>query len=93
MLIRLALDKRVPLAGYSNDAAERGALFSYAPDAAAVGRQAAVVVDKILRGAKPAGIPVEQPRTFELVIDTRTAKSLGLLIPPSALVRADRVVE
>ncbi len=93
VLIQLALDKRVPLAGYSEDAAEQGALFSYAPDAAAVGRQAAMVVDKILRGAKPGDLPVEQPRAFELVINIKTAKSLGLMIPPSVLLRAGRVIE
>ncbi len=92
-LIRLAFDKRVPLAGYRADAVEHGALFSYAPDDAAVGREAATVVDKILRGTKPSDLPVEQPRKFELLINVKTAKSLGLVIPPSVLIRADRVVE
>ena len=66
-LIRLALDKRVPVAGYRRDAAEQGALFSYAPDDAAVGRDAATDVDRILKGARPADLPVEQPPKFELV--------------------------
>jgi putative ABC transport system substrate-binding protein len=91
--IRLALDERVPFAGYRRDAVEEGALFSYAPDDAAVGREAAVVVDKILRGARPSDIPVEQPRKFELAINRKTAKLLGLAIPSSVLLRADRVVE
>jgi putative ABC transport system substrate-binding protein len=93
VLIRLALDERVPFAGYRRDAVEEGALFSYAPDDAAVGREAAVVVDKILRGARPSDIPVEQPRKFELAINRKTAKLLGLAIPSSVLLRADRVVE
>jgi putative ABC transport system substrate-binding protein len=93
VLIRLAFDKHVPLAGYRGGAVEHGALFSYAPDDAAVGREAATVVDKILRGAKASDLPVEQPRKFELVINLKTAKLLGLVIPPSMLLRADRVVE
>lgn len=93
LLVRLALDKRVPVAGYRRDAAEQGALFSYAPDDAAVGREAATVVDRILKGAKPSDLPVEQPRKFELVVNLKTAKLLGLVIPSSVLVRTDRVVE
>ena len=69
------------------------ALFSYAPDDAAVGREAATVVDRILKGAKPSDLPVEQPRKFELVVNLKTAKLLGLVIPSSVLVRTDRVVE
>ena len=93
LLIRLASDNRVPLASYRREAVEQGALFSYAPDVAAVGWRAAAVVDKILKGAKPADLPVEEPRTFELVINRRSARALGLTIPPSALLRADRVIE
>jgi putative ABC transport system substrate-binding protein len=93
VLIRLVVDKRVPLAGYRRDAVEHGALFSYAPDDAAVGREAATVVDRLLRGARPSDLPVEQPRKFELAINLKTARSLGLTIPPSVLGRADRIVE
>ena len=93
LLIRLAADKRVPLASYRKESVEQGALFSYAPDVAAVGRRAAVYVDKILKGAKPADLPVEQPTTFELVINMRTAKTLGLTIPESLLARADEAIE
>jgi putative ABC transport system substrate-binding protein len=93
LLIRLASDKRVPLASYRKESVQQGALFSYAPDIAAVGRRAAVYVDKILKGAKPADLPVEQPTKFELVINLKTAKALGLTIPPSLLLRADQVIE
>jgi putative tryptophan/tyrosine transport system substrate-binding protein len=67
--------------------------MSYGPNWPSLWRRAAEVVDKILRGAKPADIPVEQPRTFELVINLKTAKALGLAIPESFLLRADEVIE
>ena len=71
MLIRLATDKRLPLATYRKESVQEGALFSYAPDVAAVGRLAATYVGKILKGAKPSDLPVEQPTKFELVITSR----------------------
>jgi len=72
---------------------ERGGLAAYSAADSQLGRQAARLVDKILNGAKPGDLPVEQPTTFELVINLKTAKALGLAIPPSVLLRANRVIE
>lgn len=92
LLIRLASDKRLPLASYRRESALGGALFSYAPDDAAIGQRAAEQVDRILRGAKPADLPVELPTKFALVINLRAARALGLTIAPAVLARADEVI-
>jgi ABC-type uncharacterized transport system substrate-binding protein len=88
-----ALMRKLPAVSVSRLFAEAGALMTYGPDLPAVYRQAAVFVDKILRGTKPADIPVQQPTKFELVINLKTAKALGLTIPQTLLLRADQVIE
>ena len=89
----LALGARLPAMYSSREYVEGGGLMSYGPNIADLFRRAAEYVDKILRGAKPGDIPVEQPTKFELAIHLTTAKVLGIQIPPSPLARADEVLE
>ena len=89
----LAAKTRLPAIHGHRIFAESGGLVAYGADVATLFRRAAYFVDKILRGAKPADLPVEQPTKFELVINLKTAKALGLTIPPSLLQRADQVIE
>ena len=88
----LALAHRLPSAGGSREYAEDGGLISYGADYPDLFRRTAVFVDKILRGARPADLPVEQPTKFELVINLKTAKRLGLTIPQAMLIRADQLI-
>ena len=92
-LVDLAAKNRLPTVYSFRLYVEAGGLMSYGPDLVDLFRRAATHVDKILRGAKPGDLPVEQPTKFELVINLKTAKALGLTIPPSVLVRADQVIE
>jgi putative tryptophan/tyrosine transport system substrate-binding protein len=89
----LALKHRVPAVSVPRRFAEEGGLMSYSPRIADLYRKAAVYVDKILKGAQPADLPLEQPTIFELVINLKTAKALGLTVPPIFLARADELIE
>ena len=89
----LAIERRLPAIFDRADYVNVGGLMSYGPDRADAYRRAAVMVDKVLKGTKPKDIPVEQPTKFELVINLKTAKQIGLTIPPNVLARADRVIK
>jgi ABC-type uncharacterized transport system substrate-binding protein len=92
-LATLAVQNKLPAIYYNRGFAEAGGLLSYGPRASDFNwRRAAVFVDKILKGAKPADLPIEQPTTFELILNLKTAKALGLTIPPAVLARADEVI-
>ena len=91
-IVELATRDRLPLMGEGGGLVEVGGLISYGAHAADLFRRAALYADKILKGAKPADLPVEQPTKFELVINLKTAKQIGITIPPNILARADRVI-
>ena len=92
-IAQLALKYRIPGVYGTAEMVDAGGLLSYAPSYSDFFRKAAVYVDKILKGAKPASLPMEQPTRFELIVNKRTAKAIGLQIPASLLLRADRVIE
>jgi putative ABC transport system substrate-binding protein len=92
-IVALAAQSRLPTMGQLRLSAEAGLLMSYGPDIADLFRRAAAYVDKILHGAKPGDLPVEQPMNFELVLNLKAAKALGLTIPPSILLQADEVIQ
>ncbi len=89
----LALAQRWPVAGNLPAIPRLGGLFSYGPDRDALARRSAHYVDRILKGAKPGDLPIEQPTTFELVLNLKTAKQLGITMPPSMIIRATEVIE
>ena len=89
----LALEHRLPLASEAGEYVEAGGLMSFGLDIPDIYRRTAVYVDKILRGARPGDLPIEQPTTFKLVVNLKTAKALGVTVPRSILFRADEVVE
>jgi len=92
-IVELAVKNRLPAIYVLRDIVERGGLMSYGPEETEIVRRVAVFVDKILKGAKPADLPVEQPKKFELVISLKAAKQIGLTMPPNVLARADRVIK
>jgi putative tryptophan/tyrosine transport system substrate-binding protein len=92
-LLEFAATNRLPTVAQSSLWPQFGGLLSYGPDNADLSRRGAALAAKILRGAKPADLPIEQPTKFELAINFKTAKALGLTIPPSVLARADQVIE
>jgi putative ABC transport system substrate-binding protein len=91
-LVELTMKYRIPAIYWDRRFAERGGLMAYGPSTTAMWRRVAAFVDKILKGATPADLPVEQPTTFELVINLKTAKALDLTIPPTLLFLADEVI-
>jgi len=93
LLAQLAVKSRLPATYPHSGYVEAGGLMSYGVSVADLERRAAVYVDKILKGAKPADLPIEQPKKFEFVINLKAAKQIGLTIPPSVLARADRVIK
>ena len=93
VIVALAARYRLPMLSSYRDTTRAGGLISYSADHAAHFKRAAVFVDKILKGAKPAELPVEQPTSFELVVNLKTAQALGITVPPTLLARADEVIE
>jgi putative ABC transport system substrate-binding protein len=92
-IIALAAQHRLPAVYSASTFAKDGGLTSYGPDPIGIYRQAAVYVDRILKGEKPADLPVQAPTKYELLINLKTAKTLGLTIPPAVLARADEIIE
>ena len=92
-IISAAARNNVPAVYWLSDFAREGGLLSYGTDQVDTFRRAATYVDRILRGAKPGDLPVQFPTKFEMVVNLKTAKALGLTVPPSILLRADEVIE
>jgi ABC-type uncharacterized transport system substrate-binding protein len=92
-IVGFALKSRLPSVYISREFVDAGGLMSYGGDLADSYRRVAYFVDKILKGAKPADLPVEQPTKFEFVINLKTAKQIGLTIPPNVLARADKMIK
>jgi putative ABC transport system substrate-binding protein len=93
IIAELALKAHLPSAVFGRETLEAGALVSYGADGIAICRRAAVYVDKILKGARPSELPVEQATKFEFLINLKTAKALGITVPPSLLAQANEVIE
>jgi putative ABC transport system substrate-binding protein len=93
LIVGLASKRHLPIPMHRKEWIAQGAIFSHGYNVVSVGRAAAVYVDRILHGAKPADLPVEQPTRFEMVVSRKAAKTLGLTIPRSVLLRADQVID
>ena len=91
-IIERAASHRLPTLSAWRIFAEDGAILTYGPEISTMAKRVANYVDKVLKGAKPADLPVEQPTKFEFIINLKTAKQIGLIIPPNVLARADRVI-
>lgn len=91
-VIEVAVKNRLPAIYYTGDLVEAGGLMAYGVNRIDLARRAATYVDKILKGAKPADLPVEQPKKFELIINLKAAKQIGLTLPPNVLARPDKVI-
>jgi putative ABC transport system substrate-binding protein len=92
-IVEIAARKKMPVIYHDSQFVGDGGLMSYGPNVAAMFRRAAIYVDKILKGASPAELPVEQPTKFEFIVNLKTARQIGLTIPPNVLARADRVIK
>ena len=92
-IVEFATTNRLPLAGGWGAWARSGGLLAYGPNVDDISRRLVTYIDRIMKGAKPADLPVQQPTKFELVINAKAAKSLGITVPPSVLARADEVIE
>jgi ABC-type uncharacterized transport system substrate-binding protein len=93
LIASLANKHRLPSGFPAREYVEAGGLLSYGPDLVHISRRGATYVDKILKGAKPGDLPVEQPTNFELAVNLKTAKEIGVTIPPSVLARAEKVIK
>ena len=92
-IVELAVKSRLPAIYTNSQFVDAGGLMTYGASITDLDRRAATYVDKILKGAKPADLPVEQPKKFELIINLKAAKQIGLTIPPNVLARADKVIK
>ena len=92
-ILEFVLKNRLPAIFTNPETVEAGGLMSYSPDYTEQFRRVAIYVDKILKGSKPADLPVEQPKKFEFIINLKTAKQIGLTIPPNVLARANKVIK
>jgi putative ABC transport system substrate-binding protein len=92
-ILEFATTRKLPVISIFGDFAEAGALMSYGPSRIEMFKRAALFVDKLLKGAKPSDLPIEQPTKLEFIVNLKTAKQLGLRIPPNVLARANRVIK